>query len=73
MASYRKHLELEWGVVVPDDIVITDTEDSFSYRADNGLIVGFNKCVETWWRNMKIVKEHDDAKGLEQERSRDTD
>lgn len=47
----RLRLEYEaLGLIIPDESIHWDEEDSFAY--DNGTtIVGYNRNVETFWRN----------------------
>lgn len=48
--SMREHVKRQFGVVVPDEAVIQDSEDYFSYLADN-IIIGWNRNNEIFWRN----------------------
>jgi len=41
------------GFIVPDDAILTDTEDAFSWRGrdGDGTIYGVNRATFTFWRN----------------------
>lgn len=49
--NMREHCKQTYGFIVPDEDVITDTEEEFVYKTPSGQIVGWNRCEFTFWRN----------------------
>jgi len=41
------------GLVIPDEAILTDTEDAFSWRGRDGddTIYGVNRATFPFWRN----------------------
>lgn len=54
--SMRRDIEERYGFKVPDDLVIMDLPDYFSYYSSHNLekatIVGWNRNTEVFWRNV---------------------
>lgn len=57
--TYREEVQLKYGFVVPDNKVLWDVENSWGYITPKGVVVGYNRCTETFWRN---VHKEEDAK-----------
>jgi hypothetical protein len=54
----RREYELLKGLFVPDEDILTDEEDAFSFYTEKG-IMGFNRNVELFWRNRDLGDEND--------------
>lgn len=54
----RSKLKEDRGLIIPDEWVISDTDDYFSYQKPDGPIVGWNRNVEIWWRNVDRKETH---------------
>jgi hypothetical protein len=54
----RKEYEELKGLFIDDKDILVDEDDSFSFYTKNG-IMGFNRNVETFWRNRDLGDEDD--------------
>lgn len=58
--NLRKEYEA-LGIVIPDDRILTDSEDEFTYKSYNKsgqlVIVGYNRNTEVFWRNRDVGDE----------------
>lgn len=50
--TYRDELRERLGLIVPDECVKWDEEDAFGYQlTPDNPVTGWNRNVETFWRN----------------------
>ena len=52
IAKMRTDIEEAYGIKVPDEQVLEDTDENFFYLDSKGRIVDWNKCTFTFWRNI---------------------
>ena len=54
MAEMRTHVETTYGIKIPDEQILEDTDENFFYLDSKGSIVGWNKCTYPFWRNINL-------------------